>query len=35
MRFLVTLTFIAITSPQRVATASEFPTVAESGLLGY
>ncbi|OGA56411.1 MAG: hypothetical protein A3F74_26315 [Betaproteobacteria bacterium RIFCSPLOWO2_12_FULL_62_58] len=26
---------IAITSPQRVATASEFPTVAESGLPGY
>lgn len=26
---------IAITSPQRVATAPEFPTVAESGLPGY
>jgi tripartite-type tricarboxylate transporter receptor subunit TctC len=26
---------IAITSPQRVASASEFPTVAESGLPGY
>lgn len=26
---------IAVTSPRRVATASEFPTVAESGLPGY